>query len=172
MMKIKSILIIGLLSFYLFGCSYVKFWEEKNIFTPTITLNILTNKILNPNINNESTPVELRIYQLKDNGVFTESNFLDLYNNDRSLLKEDITTSTKVVNVSPSNKKVLEFSLEPESQYIAVLAEFQDYQNAIGKLSYKVGSDLTSNSEIDLELNGNVMHWKNVKEVDAENAED
>ena len=83
---------------------------------------------LNVNDANESAPVDVRVYQLKDDGRFTRARVEDLWTKDSAVLGDDLLAQTKVtVFPGPARTGSLDVEmgpLPPECRFIGVLALF------------------------------------------------
>ena len=103
--------LLGLMLF-LVGCSH------------QIQLNLQTDKYLNPNAQNQSLPVEIKIYQLTQDSIFSSASFEDLWLHDKQTLGKN-TTSVKTLIISPNNQKQFQISRDKQAQYLGVIAIFR-----------------------------------------------
>jgi type VI secretion system protein VasD len=83
---------------------------------------------LNLNDSNESTPVDVRLYQLKDDGRFTRARVEELWTRDKEVLADDLIAQKKVT-VFPGRedeapKEVEIGELPGECRFVGVLALF------------------------------------------------
>lgn len=84
---------------------------------------------LNLNDAGESTPVNVRFYQLADNRKFQEAAFEDLWVKDEEVLGEDRLAPPKVVTVLPGGpedeeQKVVLEDFQTSARYVGILALF------------------------------------------------
>jgi type VI secretion system VasD/TssJ family lipoprotein len=83
---------------------------------------------LNVNDSNESTPVDVRLYQLKDDGRFTRARVEELWTKDKEVLAEDLITQKKITvfpgreDEAPKDIEIGE--LPADCRFIGVLALF------------------------------------------------
>jgi len=86
-------------------------------------------KPLNLNERDESTPVDVRVYFLKDNRKFQQAPFEDLWVRDREVLGEDLVTEPRVFTVFPGEEndppqEVPLGVLDDDVRFIGILALF------------------------------------------------
>ncbi len=81
---------------------------------------------LNPDFNDQPLSVVLNVYQLRDRQTFARLTFEDFVSgkSDESLLREDIVSRTELV-VLPGNKQTIDARLEPDAQYLGVVAIYR-----------------------------------------------
>lgn len=91
-----------------------------------ITLRVRPKADLNPNDRGEPTPVDLRVYQLKDRPTFTEAAFEDLWVKDKEVLAESLVQGPKVINFTPgkdgSPPLATELKLEVGTKFLGLMA--------------------------------------------------
>jgi type VI secretion system protein VasD len=94
--------------------------------TVPVKLQMRGVKPLNENERKENTPVDVRLYQLKDNGRFEQATIDNLWMKDKETLAEDLV-AVKTVTVFPaepqSAPKVEDLGkLDPAIRFIGILA--------------------------------------------------
>lgn len=129
----RHVMLAAALSLLLSGCSY--FTDE---IQPQLTVELTTQNNINPNVNGEASPLELRIYQLSDNDAFDQATFLQLYSDDQSALKSGLISTRHLQSILPGESRTENFPLSLETKYIAVLGAFANYREAKSKAIYKV----------------------------------
>jgi len=137
-----------LLSVFLYGCSSDP--------TPAITkykLVVNADASINQYQNKVSNPVVVRLYQLTDQQVFKQLAFIDLYSNDVQLLGASLVSKQVLPIVLPGSKKDMEIDVNKNTQYIATLVEFANYQNSEPKAVSILPTK--SNQYLQLDLTGN-----------------
>lgn len=91
-----------------------------------ITLRVRPKADLNPNDRGEPTPVDLRVYQLKDRPTFTEAAFEDLWVKDKEVLGESLMEAPKVFNFTPGKDGnpplAHDLKLEPGTKFLGLMA--------------------------------------------------
>ncbi len=93
----------------------------------TATMHVRGLVPLNLNDTGESTPVDVRIYQLKDAAAFKRATFEKLWTEDEKVLGQDRLAPPKVVSVLPGNPtdqptKVALGELATGTRFIGVMA--------------------------------------------------
>lgn len=104
--------------------------------TPTITqrsLTVTADASVNPSATSKANPVVVRLYQLKDQQMFKQLAFIDLYNNDVQLLAANLISRQVLPVVMPDSKTSQTIDIDKDTQYLAVLAEFSNYQDGEAK---------------------------------------
>ncbi|CAH1534179.1 type VI secretion protein [Vibrio harveyi] len=113
---------LSLLAFALVGCSSDP--------TPVVTqyqLAVSAEKTINPSVNNSTNPVVVRLYQLTDAQQFKQLPFIDLYNDDVSLLGANLVSKQVLPVVMPDSNIKQTLDINKTTQYIGVLVEFAEY---------------------------------------------
>lgn len=117
----------------------------------TLNVDLTARASLNPDETNRSTSVAVRVYQLKDRKLFDDASYDDLLKNDRIVLAQDLQTSLATV-VNPGASASLSQPMQPDTQYIAVVAFYRDpgadgaWRRVIAK------KDLSANAPLKLDL--------------------
>lgn len=115
-------------SFLISGCSST---PEK----PKSPLMILNAKItvsaeVNPDVDNRTSPIVIRIFKLKSLGNYNESDFYDLFEDYDSALGSDLLSSEQF-HLNPGDIRTLKHKTVPEAQYFAVVAAYRDINQAL-----------------------------------------
>lgn len=83
---------------------------------------------LNVNDSNESTPVDIRVYQLKDDGRFTRARVEELWTKDKEVLADDLIAQKKITvfpgRAEEAPKDVEIGELKADCRFIGILALF------------------------------------------------
>ncbi|PMN26324.1 type VI secretion system-associated lipoprotein [Vibrio lentus] len=111
---------------------------------PVVTQYSLTVKAdatVNQYNDDQANPVVVRLYQLTDQQLFKQLPFIDLYNNDLQLLAANLVSKQVLPIVLPSSEQKLTLDINKNTQYIAALVEFADYQNSTTKTVLMMPSD-------------------------------
>ncbi len=95
--------------------------------TRSATLQMRGVAPLNLNDAGESTPVDVRIYQLKDDGAFRRATFEKLWTEDEKVLGQDRLGAPRVESIVPGNhtdqpKRITIAELETGTRFIGVMA--------------------------------------------------
>ncbi|MCW8332979.1 type VI secretion system lipoprotein TssJ [Vibrio sp. SCSIO 43135] len=97
------------------------------------TFSIKADATLNTYQGNQANPVIVRLYQLTDKQMFSQLAFIDLYNQDIQLLAANLVSKQILPAVLPNSNQTIEIDVNKNTQYLAVLVEFADYQNSEAK---------------------------------------
>jgi len=101
----------------------------------------------------QANPVVVRLYQLTDQQLFKQLPFIDLYSNDLQLLAANLVSKQVLPIVLPNTSQSITLDINKNTQYIAALVEFADYQNSTTKTVLMLPSD--TNQYLQLNLSGN-----------------
>jgi type VI secretion system protein VasD len=91
----------------------------------TLNVDLTARASLNPDDADRSTSVAVRVYQLKDRKLFDAASYDDLLKNDRTVLAQDLRASLATV-VNPGASASLSQPIQPDMQYIAIVAFYRD----------------------------------------------
>lgn len=114
------------------GCSSS---SNNAAFVPAMTLSVdlAASKELNVFDDGQSRPVIVRIYQLADVGSFQKSDFIALYESDKSVLSDSLVDITVMPAVIPGEQRTFQLDLQQQAKFIGVLAEFSNYESSSPK---------------------------------------
>ena len=120
--------LIGLVS----GCSSS---DNNAAFVPAMSMSVelAATDELNVFDDGQSRPVIVRIYQLADVGNFQKSDFIALYESDKSALSDSLVDTTIMPPVLPGEQRTFQLDLQQQAKFIGVLAEFSNYESASPK---------------------------------------
>lgn len=96
-------------------------------FSATVT--IQTAASVNPDAQGRPSPVFVRLYQLKDAGVFMNAAYEALHTQEAATLGASIIAREELP-LGPGELKALQVKIEPETRFIGVIADFRDIANA------------------------------------------
>lgn len=116
------------LSLFLTACANTPVSEPKQL----LNLNIVSDAGSNPDYTGRPSPTVVKVFQLKSDGKFKQNKFIDIFQDD-SVLSTDNLESKEIV-VSPNDQTDLMLALHKDTQYIGVIAAFQQSNNAKYKL--------------------------------------
>ena len=91
---------------------------------------ILTSSHLNPNADGAPAPVIVRLYELKSAGNFSSSDFFSLYDDESSVLADDLIARDEM-RFNPNETKTFTRELQPETRFIGILAAFRDLDQSV-----------------------------------------
>lgn len=138
-------LVLVLLAPGLSGCSSSKSKVGSMLNLDTdlkLSFNVATD--INPDDNNQPSPLFIRFYQLKSAQIFEKTDFIDIFERDQEIFGADIISKQQLKAFAPGESRVERFVLNPGVRYIAIYAEFSQYPES----SYKVVFPVTENNVI------------------------
>lgn len=120
--SLGMVMVVGLAA-SLFGCA---------MFAPPppkLAISIVAAAKLKPDSRARSSPVVVRIYELKSATQFASAYFMALFDQDRTVLASDIVVREEFV-MQPGETKGIDELLAPETQAIGVVVAFRDLKRA------------------------------------------
>lgn len=101
--------------------------------TSKIKVSLQSDKKLNPDMHQQSLPVVVRVYQLKDKQKFEAAAFHALWKEDTKALGADLLSKEEMV-IYPGEKKLLQLRVNEQAEYIGVVSLFRDYKQGHWKI--------------------------------------
>mgnify|MGYP000011437931 CR=1 len=140
-------IVLVFLSFMLSACS-----SDPVAVVTQHTFTVKADNTINQYNDDQANPVVVRLYQLTDQQLFKQLPFIDLYNNDLQLLAANLVSKQVLPVVLPNSTQSLTLDVNKNTQYIAALVEFADYQNSTTKTVQMLPAD--SEQYLQLTLTG------------------
>lgn len=122
-----------------------------------LRLVIQTDKDINPDANNRPSPVFVRMYELKSPIIFHQADFMSLFNKDKAVLEADFINKQDLKIFVPGDKRESSFVLNKGTKFVALYAEFLQYQNANYKVIFPVTPGNIVGNRIYVKITGNHM---------------
>ncbi|MDA0149654.1 type VI secretion system lipoprotein TssJ [Vibrio sp. LaRot3] len=119
------------------------------------TLKIDADKAINATDNNATNPVVVRVYQLTDAQQFKQLDFIDLYQDDITLLGDNLISKQVLPVVMPDSKSEQALDINSQTQFIAVLVEFANYESSEAKVV--TATPKQTEQFLQLNINGNTV---------------
>ena len=116
---------------------------------PEVVISIKAAEDINPDISGRPSPLVVRIYSLKSDNLFNNSDFFALYQKDRTILG-DTLTSREELEISPGDSMELEKEYDLKTTHVGVLAAYRDLDNAIWRGS--IETPINEKTYIDVTL--------------------
>jgi type VI secretion system protein VasD len=110
---------------------------------------------INPDAKNRPSPVFVRMYELKSPMIFHQADFMTLYNKDKAVLEADFVNKQDLKIFVPGDKREANFVLTPGTKYVALFAEFLQYQNANYKVIFEVTPGNIVGNRVFVKITGN-----------------
>ena len=118
--------LLSIISLLIIGCSSKP--PPTNVpFAVSFDFNV--GQQVNPYGGVNSHPVVLRLYQLREPGVFSSADFLDIYLDDRKTLGASLIDVKYLKPVIPGDSS-LTLDVQRDTRYVGVFAEFANYKAA------------------------------------------
>lgn len=119
-----------LLAVFMMGCG-----SSAPVFEPSIsvTVNMQAADDINRFEDDIPRPLIIRLYQLKESGAFENAEFVSIYESDTSVLASSLIDSKVMPPVIPGETRSFTLEVQQETKFIAVFAEFADYEVATSK---------------------------------------
>lgn len=122
-----------------------------------LKLVIQADNDINPDANNRPSPVFVRMYELKSPIIFHQADFMTLFNKDKAVLEADFVKKSDLKIFVPGDKRESNMVLTPGTKYVALYAEFLQYQNANYKVIFPVTPGNIVGNRIFVKITGNHM---------------
>lgn len=121
------------------GCSST----SNSAFQPVLNIevNIEATNDINVFDDGDARPVILRIYQLNDAGNFDKASFTSLYSDDQTVLADSLIDSKRLSAVLPGEKRTIMLDVQQQAKFLAIFAEFSNYETATAKSSVALVED-------------------------------
>lgn len=105
---------------------------------------------VNPDDSGRASPVVLRIYELKKVDTFQNTDFFSLYDKESATLGQDMN-GREEVELQPGGSKTVKREVQPDTQYIGIMAAFRDIDQAQWRATYKLSPHKTNAVTIKLD---------------------
>lgn len=99
--------------------------EGKKCELQVVSLTIVASPLINPTIDGEARPVQMRIYQLKDDIKLQSASFEQIWKEDGTVLGPDIVKRDDVF-VYPNTRTDVKFDRDPNAAHIVGAALFRN----------------------------------------------
>lgn len=128
-----------------------------------LKLEIYADKYINPDEQDQSSPVFIRFYELTSAKVFEKTDFIDLFERDEEMLGDTFVTKQMLKRIVPSTARVERFVLSKDTRYIALFAEFYRYKGAKAAIFFPVTSSNVVRNSIRINVSDNTISWESGK---------
>jgi len=122
-----------------------------------LKLRFVVDESVNPDDSKISSPLIVRMYELKSVKAFENANFIDLYERDAEVLGKTMITEQSLKPIQPSEDRTAQFVLSKGTKYIGLYAEFLQYENAKYKVIIPVAETNVVSSTAKVQLTENKM---------------
>ena len=131
MSRLKLLMVIVYL-ISLTGCSVLSSGQKEAAKATGGNLKLIlsADHNLNPNDRGEAAPLKIRVYELAAADLFSQADFLDLYDQDSATLQDSLIKVHRIPVQYPGQTNEINLTLNDTTRFIGVLAEFSRYQEA------------------------------------------
>lgn len=150
-----SLLIVGVVA----GCATPQVPVASGDTHVTIAINVAAD--INPDEDNQPSPLFIRMYQLRSDELFNSADFLDIYERDKDILGADLLRKEELKAMIPGQNHLETFVADKQTRYIALYAEFFRYKNSNYKVVFPVTADHAADNQITISISANNMvRWR------------
>ncbi|SMF29911.1 type VI secretion system protein VasD [Alteromonadaceae bacterium Bs31] len=126
-----------------------------------LKIKIIADNNINPDESGKPSPVFVRMYELKSPQLFDKADFISLYEQDKEVLGKDFISKQELKRIAPGDQRQEQFVLTGETQYVAIYAEFFDYENAKYKVVFPVTINNIFRNSVEVRLSGTTVILEN-----------
>ncbi len=156
--NISKILCIAAIAFTLASCTSVNSKVGGLLDLDTdLKLSFVVDKNINPDDSKVSSPLIVRMYELKSTKAFENANFIDLYERDTDVLGKTMITQQSLKPIQPNEDSTARFVLSKGTKFIGLYAEFLQYEDAKYKVIIPVAETNVVSSTAKVQLSENMM---------------
>lgn len=119
-----------------------------------LKINFVVDGNINPDENKRSSPVFVRLYELKSPDVFQKADFIDLYEHDTKVLGADYINKQVLKPLSPGLNRTDDFVLKNGATTIGLYVEFSQYRGANYRVSFPIVEHSISKNEFTIKISG------------------
>jgi type VI secretion system protein VasD len=134
---VKKLVFTLMMLAVLSGCSSSEDYNPADGQT-TITFSMVSDEGVNPNIWGEASPIEVQVFELKDDSMFMSADYDMIKADYRQALRSNFVDNYDFVLMPGQFKFVNSFDLDPETRYIGVMAHFAEPELSEWKKAVKV----------------------------------
>lgn len=119
------------------GCSSSDDYDP-TILPTKVTFSLVADDGVNPNLTGDTSPVEIQVFELKDDSMFMSADF-DLIKADyKKALKSNFVEVYDFVLTPGQFKFISPFEIDEDTNYIGVMAHYSDIDQSEWKKAVKV----------------------------------
>lgn len=113
-----------------------------------VELNFQVWPNINPDEAGRSSPLVIRVFELKDARQFQTEDFIGLFQESKERLGGDLIAEYRLREFAPGLNRTEVLKVDPAVQYIGLLAEFVQYENAQARLVFPIEPHRTTETII------------------------
>jgi type VI secretion system protein VasD len=99
------------------------------LLPPVTKMRITVSADVNPDAQNRPSPIVVRIYQLKDDAAFKDSEFFPLFDKEQATLSASLVSRAEF-ELATGEQRMFDYQLTPDTAFVAVAAAYRDIRNA------------------------------------------
>lgn len=104
----------------------------------TVTFSMVSDDGVNPNIWGEASPIEVQVFELKDDSMFMSADYDMIKEDYKQALRSNYVENYDYVLMPGQFKFVNKFKISPGTNYIGVMAHFAEPELSEWKKAVKV----------------------------------
>lgn len=147
-MKSSKFILVFFTAILLTACSFTR--ETLNLDTD-LSLEFVVSSDINPDSDGRSSPVVLNLLYLRDNRQFEQEELISLLESPEDRLGKDLIETIRLKEFIPSENREVFYVLPEGVNYVGIVAEFIQYQNAEGTLILPIERHASNDFSIVLE---------------------
>ncbi len=128
-----------------------------------LKLQVIADDLINPDEQDQASPVFIRLYELTSTKVFDKADFIDLYERDEEILGATLLAKQELKRVVPGAARSETFVLNKDTRYVALFAEFYRYKDAKTKTVFPVTVSNVVRNSIVINVSGTDLSWKHAR---------
>jgi type VI secretion system protein VasD len=106
-----------------------------------------------------ASPLFIRMYELSSDKMMKKAGFIEIYERDKEVLGADWVTVHKLKHLKPGDSRTEKFVLEKKTNYVALYAEFLDYNDSKFKLIIPVTAHNVIRNAVVVRISGNQLSF-------------
>ena len=106
---------------------------------------------INPSTDGKASPIVLQVVKLRDDRQFKQEDFLNLFEDAKARLGNDLIEITKLRELAPGEKRTEKLALSPDVKFIGILGEYVQYNDADAKTVIKIEPHTTTKATLKIE---------------------
>jgi type VI secretion system protein VasD len=120
----------------------------------TLKVNFVVDATINPDDQKRTSPVFVRLYELKSPTIFQKADFLDLYEKDTAVLGGDFVNKQNLKPLTPGVNRTEVVHLKNGATTVGLYVEFSQYRGANYKVTVPVVEHSISKNEVTIKISG------------------
>ena len=112
---------------------------------------------INPDEQGKASPLFIRMYELKAKKMMRKADFIEIYERDKEILGADLLSTHKLKRFKPGENRNEHFVLTKDTHYVALYAEFLEYNESKYKLIIPVVANNVFRNSVTIRVSGNKL---------------